>query len=90
MICRFSEITQDNAHLDMDKNAAEAGFASGYAENVLMNMVGMDGTVEGGFEQWRTSPGHNANMLGDWSGVGCGWVDCGDRRITWTCIYGNP
>ena len=90
MECRFSEITPANAHLEMDVNAAAAGFRSASGENVLMNMAGMDGTVATGFEQWRTSSGHNKNMLGDWSGVGCGWADCGDRRITWTCIYGRP
>ena len=85
-LCRMKSLSHANAQ----QNADAAGFSSAWGENVLYNYGGIDGTVEKGFEQWRTSPGHDANMRGDFEGVGCGWYQCDDDSIYWTCIYGSP
>jgi uncharacterized protein YkwD len=49
--------------------AVAAGYLAGAAENIAANGTGTAWSL---FEQWRDSPGHNANMLGSYVAAGMG------------------
>lgn len=58
----------------------------GMAENIAAGNSGAAGT----FEQWRTSPGHDANMLGGFSQIGIGRASGGGTYGTyWTNVFGS-
>ncbi|MBI4038002.1 CAP domain-containing protein [Candidatus Curtissbacteria bacterium] len=67
---RLAEIRRDFSHQNWSEPLHALGFSAG-AENIAMGSKGSFYVVN---VQWAKSPGHNANMLGDYSN-GCGVYD---------------
>ncbi len=67
---------------------AAAGYPNGVAENIAAGNAGAAAT----FEQWRTSPGHNTNMLSARAraiGIGRAYVANSQYRYYWTNVFGS-
>ena len=82
----FSHEGQDGSTFSSRSTAAGyTGFPSG--ENIAAGNAGAAGT----FEQWRTSPGHNANMLGaNFTQIGIGRATGGGTYGSyWTNVFGG-
>lgn len=86
----FSHITQASSYYpvgaDHTVRAAQEGYDynTGTAENLAYGQP----TAEAVFEAWRTSPNHNANMLGDYRVIGIGLVWVGGTPY-WTTVFGG-
>lgn len=64
----------------------EGACSFGSAENIAAGNSGAAAT----FEQWRNSPGHNANMLGGYGVIGIGRATGGGTYGTyWTNVFGS-
>jgi uncharacterized protein YkwD len=80
------------SHDGFNSRCGKLGWKMGCAENVAYNMEpsvaeSADYVVN---SQWKKSPGHNENLMGDYGKVGYGWAVCSDgRTIYWTGIYGK-
>src|SRR6478752_4517375 len=66
--------------------------AAGYpgASIIGENVYGLDGTAQAAFNWWKSSPGHNANMLNpDLRAIGIARVNNPDRGWYWTNTFGS-
>jgi uncharacterized protein YkwD len=66
-------------HSGFDKRAKKVPHVLGVAENVVYSM-GHPDAVKNLMQGWINSPGHRANMLGDYTAVGIGLMH---RGSTW-------
>ncbi|ABG03901.1 Allergen V5/Tpx-1 related [Rubrobacter xylanophilus DSM 9941] len=86
----FSHITQASSYYpvgaDHTVRAAQEGYDydTATAENLAYGQT----TAQAVFEAWRTSPEHNANMLGDYRVVGVGLVWVAGTPY-WTTVFGG-
>jgi hypothetical protein len=67
---------------------AAAGYPNGVAENIAAGNASAAST----FQQWRTSPGHNTNMLSARAraiGIGRAYVANSQYRYYWTNVFGS-
>ena len=65
--------------------------AAGYPKASALgeNVYGLDGTAGGRFNWWKSSPGHNANMLNpDFKAIGIARVTNPNRGTYWTNAFG--
>ncbi|BBL78358.1 hypothetical protein RxyAA322_02120 [Rubrobacter xylanophilus] len=85
----FSHTTQASSYYpvgaDHTVRAAQEGYD--YDTSTAENLAYGQPTAEAAFEAWRTSPGHNANMLGDYRVIGIGLVWVGGTPY-WTTVFG--
>ena len=83
----FSHVAPDGS--DPGDRAAAAGYSPFVGENIAASSLGTAISV---FSLWRTSPGHNANLLGEYAatglGVAAGYPTGGDG-ITATQMFGG-
>ncbi len=83
---RFFDHTNPDGLSPFDR-MARAGYSGGRAENIAAG----NGDARATFEQWRTSAGHNRNML-DASframGIGRAYVASSTYRYYWTNVFG--
>lgn len=66
--------------------------AAGYPNGVAENIAAGNATAAATFEQWRTSPGHNTNMLSARAraiGIGRAYVANSQYRYYWTNVFGS-
>jgi uncharacterized protein YkwD len=86
------------AHVDADgrepwDRACDACYDGGCFMNAMVGENLAAGNPEGGltFEQWKGSPGHNANMLRpEFRVIGIGRVLSDDPyRAYWTTVFGS-
>ncbi|MEZ4568874.1 MAG: CAP domain-containing protein [Thermomicrobiales bacterium] len=65
--------------------------AAGYPGQVAENIAAGNETAQATFEQWRTSPDHNANMLADNAVIGIGrvFVEGSEFGWYWTIKFGG-
>jgi uncharacterized protein YkwD len=70
----------DLFHGDFTGRMTAYGVRAAAAENLSMG----PGTVEAVIAQWRGSPGHNRNLLGDYDKIGLARVDSG--RPFWAMV----
>ena len=61
-------------------------FATASAENVAFNQ-GEENPAKTAFEQWRTSRGHNKNMLGNYTHTGLAVAKSNDGKYYFTQIF---
>lgn len=84
---RFFDHTNPDGLSPFDR-MARAGYSGGRAENIAAG----NGDARSTFEQWRTSAGHNRNML-DASframGIGRAYVASSTYRYYWTNVFGS-
>ncbi|MCC6382618.1 MAG: CAP domain-containing protein [Dehalococcoidia bacterium] len=73
---------RDGLGRDASARASDCGYPGGAGENIAAGSVWASG--RDAFEAWRTSPGHNANMLnGDYRQVGVARVYAGGSQYGW-------
>lgn len=66
--------------------------AAGYPYGAAENIAAGNGDAASTFQQWRTSPGHNANMLNGSVraiGIGRAYVASSRYRYYWTNVFGT-
>ena len=67
--------------------ARDGGLRGGFGENIA---AGSRGSVATFFQLWVDSPGHKANMLGNWTEMGVGFaVGEGGRSHWYTTLFGG-
>jgi uncharacterized protein YkwD len=85
----FSHTTQESSYYPVGSTHAERIAQEGYDYNTYTaeNIAYGQATAEEVFEAWRTSPDHDANMLGDYAVIGIGqvWVN---GTPYWTTVFG--
>lgn len=76
-------------HRDLGSTIRSPGFEdySGLAENILVGPGNMDGNAI--HNAWMNSPGHYANIVGNWDVVGIGVVQGWDGRLWVTTNFGR-
>lgn len=85
----FSHTTQGSSYYPVGSGHPERISQEGYDYNTYTaeNLAYGQTTAAEVFEAWRISPGHNVNMLGDYSviGIGLAWVN---GTPYWTTVFG--
>lgn len=85
----FSHTTQGSSYYPVGSEHPDRVAQEGYDYNTYTaeNLAYGQTTAAEVFEAWRVSPGHNVNMLGDYSVIGIGlvWVD---GTPYWTTDFG--
>jgi uncharacterized protein YkwD len=79
----------DLSHDGFDKRVKEINktiFSMASAENVAFNQ-GEDNPAKTAFEQWKTSRGHNKNMLGNYTHTGLAVAKSNDGKYYFTQIF---
>jgi len=69
---------------DPSERCQWAGYPEGCAENIAAGYP----TARDVFDGWRSSPGHNANMLGDYRAIGIALEEGGSYGSYWTTDFG--
>ncbi|QYJ17151.1 hypothetical protein Rxycam_02990 [Rubrobacter xylanophilus DSM 9941] len=85
----FSHTTQASSYYPVGADHTVRAAQEGYDYNTATaeNLAYGQSTAQAAFEAWRTSPGHNANMLGDYRVIGIGLVWVGGTPY-WTTVFG--
>lgn len=85
----FSHTTEGSSYYPVGSGHPERIAQEGYDYNTYTaeNLAYGQTTAAEVFEAWRISPGHNVNMLGDYSviGIGLAWVN---GTPYWTTVFG--
>lgn len=85
----FSHTTQQSSYYPTGADHVDRAAQEGYDYNTYTaeNLAYGQATAREVFEAWRTSAGHNANMLGDYKVIGIGqvWVN---GTPYWTTVFG--
>ncbi len=85
----FSHTTEGSSYYPVGSGHPERIAQEGYDYNTYTaeNLAYGQTTAAEVFEAWRISPGHNVNMLGDYSviGLGLAWVN---GTPYWTTVFG--
>jgi uncharacterized protein YkwD len=83
---------QVGAHCDSlgrrpGERVAAFGYPGGVGENIAAGFM----SAESVFDAWSRSPGHNANMLGNYRVIGIGWFcnQASRYRCYWVTDFGN-
>jgi uncharacterized protein YkwD len=78
-------------HVDsLGRTPFDRVLAFGYPSRAVgENIAAGLGDAAGTFNQWRNSPGHNQNMLGNYQVTGIGRVTGGPYRVYWTSVFGT-
>lgn len=71
-------------HIGFSGRAKRANF-KGAAENVAAGQS----TIDAVMRSWNSSPGHRANMLGDYKYIGIGIAKDKRGNLYWCTLFGN-
>lgn len=83
-----SPVHDDSFGRTLGERLSAFGYLQGAGENILWGHNASATTAEQSFEGWRTSPGHNANMLfGAWTAIGIVRA-CQDGECAWLTDFG--
>jgi len=88
----FAHETIASSYFPVDSKPWERMALSGYDAFMAENLIAGYKTAEEAFEGWRTSPGHEANMLNSNQcviGIACIYVPSSYYRWYWTTDFGS-
>ncbi|XP_021959535.1 uncharacterized protein LOC110855430 [Folsomia candida] len=82
---------QCNGEDNVTGRIEQAGYSwSGLGENIAMGQTSCQDVMS----DWMSSPGHRANILGQYKDLGCSLASCsscgGGNGYYWTCDFGSP
>lgn len=79
----FSHTSSDGRQ--PSQRAADCGYPYGVGENI----AGGTSSAQDALSAWQGSPGHNANLLGNYAVIGIGRALGGPYRVYWVTDFGG-